>query len=305
MSTLREMAGAAPAQSGNQSGGSPGAGAAGGGGDDGGDEEVPQGLDTKKLYNNYRKLERLLTKQQGGTTALENELAGMKKKWEGLSSFFGHKEDPTPEGEPKPSLSQRAKAMHQRILDADPNSAGMPLTVDMAQLSEEAYNLVTGQSKKIQELEETVKRLQSPQFAAEGAFYVSLEQALLDGLEQLYGSPDLAQEHYPDLERLAIEHLKKKKSNVAEWRKMLTSPKLQTEFAEMLVKGRLPGGYIKKGAQPLEDEYTVEMALVDQNKAEELLRNPKTRREGSELMKKARRAILPSLLGVEMNGARR
>lgn len=252
----------------------------------------------EQLYNENRKLQRLLGKQKEEIAGLRGEIDPLKQslgKFNQFAALFGGKEQPVPEGAKKPKLSERAKALHDAVIANDPESGGIPLTLDMAGISEQAFELVQTQAKKIEELEAQLKMVQSPQHAAEGQMFVSIDGHIRDALEEFLGDAALAEENYDDFEKEAIKKLKELKADRKKWARFLSGGQsVWQQFAQAVVQGKYGGKLVRKGAQAVE-EYSIADAQADQERCKTMEAGP----ERAALFKKARQRLLPEMLGLK------
>lgn len=266
----------------------------------GDDEEIPEGLDLKRLYNENRKLSRLLAKSQTDFTELRGQFEPTKRQLDALRAAFGGKPDPVEEGQRAPSIRDQVRRAHERMLESDPEGPGMPLTLGMAEQAHDAYERTTSHEAKIAELEAELKALKNPMAAAEGAMYVSLDTTLEDLLLELYdGEQALVDENKDSFVQKVISKLPELKKDSVKWRRLVTSPKVQRDFLTEVITARLPRSFSKRGAQPI-DEYSKDSALADMERAMKMPKSP----ERAELLKRARQRLIPEMLGFDMSPGR-
>lgn len=272
-----------------------------GGGGRGGDD-MPADLDLKSLYNENRKLQRLLGKSQKDLDGLRTDFGGMQtgmKKFQALESIFKGEGGGDDDEAESYTIAQRAQRAHQRMLDLDPEASGIPLTVDIAGSAEEALRLVREQAKIIQQLQEGQQQFRNPQFTAEQQLFVNVESQLRDEVANLFEDAGLGDQNYPDFERVAIDFLKKKKQNTAEWRRFISSPTAQSAFVREVINSKIPRAYAKRGGSEV-GSYSLDEAKKDLSKVAQMSsKTPQERAARTALEKKARQAILPHLLGLD------
>jgi hypothetical protein len=295
--TLRGMAGAAGGGGGQAGGAAPaGAHTGGGGGDGDGDDIDPAGLDPKRLYNESRKMQRLLQKKDQELAALRGEFEPIKKRMSRFDALFAPEEQQE-EGEAPLTAYDQAMRAHQRALDADPESSGIPLTVNTAKEASEALKIARAIQAENEELKKKLGMVEKPMYHAEQMLFVNLDGALHDAVTDLFQDEGLANENFADFERVAIGRLSKlKKEQPMEYQRLVRSAARQDAFVQEVIKSKIPRAYGKRGAEGIVDEYSVEAATADMTKAMSMKSGP----ERAALMKKARVRLLPETLGVDI-----
>ncbi len=273
-------------------------------------------IDPARLHNENRKLQRLLAKQQDEMKELREQVQGFSKHGKTVESlrsiFMGEGQSPRQDKEgdevdPSLTLHQRALEQHNRLLETDPDSQGIPFTLDLSRASEEAYKLAKEQAGVIKKLQERLDLYEKPAYTAHQQMAMNLEGILRDRLEELFGDVDSADQNYPDFERIATERLRALSADPArknQWRKFLTSKELQQRFIDDIVQSKLPRAYLQKlGAKGLsgEGDYTPEQAHQDMQTAMKMKAGPAR----AALMKKARQRLLPETLGLDLQALRR
>lgn len=272
------------------------------------DEDPPEGYDSRKAFNENRKLSRLLSKSQQQLQGLSAEiepLKGVKKQFDSFRNLFGAKEEAVAEGVAQPSIYDRARKLHERAIEQDPESPGMPLTVDIAQQAHEAFSLVKEQSDVIKKMQAKLEVYEKPMYHAEQVAFVSLANRLEDKVVELFEDQGVANDNYKAFEESAIGMINQMKSTaegMRKWQRILHSPQQQDAFVQSVIQKRMPRAFVRRGAEPME-EYSASDAMADQERASKMPAGP----QRAQLMKRARQRMLQEAFDaqVDMGGARR
>lgn len=248
----------------------------------GGNGPGQDSMDPKRLYGEVQKLSRLLRAEREDRTKLQQQIDSLSQNQQKFKRLFA--EDDPGTGDTAPTLSQRARLSHDRMRELDPESPGMPLTVDMASTLDEAKEIIAKQQERIDKLEGRY----SPFAISEGSMFVALENLIEDELFNLYGNEKDATENYPDFERLAIARLKEmREKDPRKYKFFITSQKQQSDFVRNLINAKIPRSYEPKGAQAVE-LYGEKDALRDMKLAE----SEKDPRKKEDLYRRARQWAL-------------
>jgi len=260
------------------------------GGDGGGG--MPEGTTMQSLYNQNRMLQRLLQKSSKDIEALKGtvtEFDGVRKQMSGLQSMFGG--GTQKEGDDQLSLFDRAMAADSQYREANPESNGIPLTVDMARAITDAKKVIEEQKAVIEELRGKVS---SPQYTTEQTAFANLDTIMYDRVSELYGDAKLAEENMQDFERIAVLRMKEIQKDPYKWRRLITNRAEQEKFVNAIIMSKFPKAFLKNsGAQAIE-EYSMQHAMADLQRAETI----KDPRQRAVLKEKARRRMLPEQLGL-------
>jgi len=268
-----------PGESGTESGGQPG----------------------KDPYNEVRKTQRLLAKQQSENQQLRQKLDTMLPQFEKFSQFFstleggGKGEDPEPDDTGRATgLYDKARRMHEMLTSQNPDSPGIGLTVESAQLIKQLMEENKSMKSRFSDMEKKTAMLDNPVAFAEQTFYVSASAALREQLNELYGDDAVASENYEDFERRAgskLRDIKEKSPN--QYMKLLRDNGEMTKFVRSVIESKFPKAYnTREGFRKL-DDYGIEdarrdMLLVQSGKV-------KDPREASRIQAKARQRLLSSM----------
>lgn len=268
-------------------------GGEGGGGD--GDEEPPEGYDAKRLYNENRKLQRLLAKANGEFSDFRSKVEPQLSRLQKLGDVFGNPGGKVEESESGPSIFEQIYDLDSQSRARDPENGGMPITVGLAKKLEEATSIIKQQADELKKLRGEADTFKKPAHTAENMLYVSLDGLLHENLLELFeGDEEAADLNKPDFERVAGELLKQKRQNFGTWRQLLTNPKKQAEFVQEVLAKKIPSRF--KGAQPI--EYSMDDAMADMKRAESMKPGP----ERAALRKKARMRFLEGTVGDALAG---
>lgn len=300
--TLRQMGGATPGGDASIVGG-PGPtfdGAAAGGE---GDEPIPDNIDPKRQFNEVRMMKRLMAKKDKELEDLRQQFAsmsGVTKKMQALEQAFGGGGGQAQaEGEPELSAYELASRAHQRMLDTDPDSGGMPLTLRTAKEASDGWHAAKEMQKKLEDQEQRLKRYENPMYIAEQALFVNLDGGIRDIVAELYGNED----NYGLFEQVAIKKIAEKRKDPLQWRNFVRSPGMQQKFMQEVVESQIPRAYAKRGSADMTgDDYSLEQAKIDNARALSLRPNDPER---SALLTKSRRKLLPEMLGIDFGGYKR
>lgn len=318
MASLREMAGAAGG-GGEGGGGNPAAGGqrpgAGqrpqpGADGEGGDEDVPADVDIKRIYNENRKLSRLLAKSQQQLQGLSAEiepLKGVSKQFDAFRSIFSEQggAGQQGDGEQQPSIYERAEQMHQRALAANPEGGGISLTRDIAKEASEGYALVKEQAQLIKKLQEELEIVKKPAFQAENNTFMQIDNRLRNKVSELFEDEGIAAKNYNDFEQAAIAMMVERRKDPVNgpkwWRRLMFDPQAQDAFLNEVIAQKLPRSYAPRGAAAIPD-YDVNQARSDFMRAQTMKAGP----ERADLKKKSRQAMLQEVFNsvVDMRGGR-
>ena len=290
MAGLREMAGGVAPVMG---GGNPGS-HEGGGGE--GDDPTPGDIDPKRMFNELRMTKRLLAKKDKEMEALNARFATLDpltKQMQQMRELFGAPIPETNDGEDEPSAYELTLAQHNRYLEQNPESGGMPLTLKTAKEATDGYKLASQLKKQLEETQKKLERYENPMHTAEQMLFVNLEGGLREQVAELYGSED----NYSTFEQVAIKKIGELRKDPIQWRNFVRSPTLQAKFMKDVVESQIPRAYGKRGSVGMSgDEYTLDQAKADNALAFSMKPNDPRR---ASLLKKSRQKLLPEMLGLD------
>ena len=268
------------------------------GGDlDGGDPGAQPGQ--SKEYNEVRKTQRLLRKQQEENGQLRQRLDSILPQFEKMSRFMTAFEGgESQEGQEQPdrgaSLYERAREAHERLKAQNPESNGIGITLESAELIKQLMEENKSLKGKFGDFEKKAEQMNNPMFFAEQTFAVSAAASLRQELEQIYGEKSAADENYPDFERTAIARLRAmKEKGGADYLNLLRDPPTLNRFVREIVTSKFPKAYnTREGFRKL-DDYSMDDAKRDMD----LVQTGKVKdpREASRLQAKARQRMLSSM----------
>lgn len=259
------------------------------------------GAGGKDPYNEVRKTQRLLAKQQSENQQLRQKLDTILPQFEKFSKFFstlegdGGKEGQAPDDSARAtSLYEKARRMHDMLTTQNPDSPGIGLTVESAQLIKQLMDENKTLKSKFGEIEKKTAMLDSPIAFAEQSFYVSASAALRDQLNELYGDETAASENYDDFERRAgtkLREIKEKTPN--QYMKLLRDNGEMTKFIRGVIESKFPKAYNTRDGFRKLDDYSVEDAQRDMNLVQSgKIKDP---RDASRLQAKARQRLFSSM----------
>jgi hypothetical protein len=258
-----------------------------------GQQQHPQ----DRSYNEVRKLQRLLEKQNKEMEAMRNEFAPLKQRFSQMQGLFGVGNSDDDEEQPMSYLDKVKKA-DRYLREQDPDSNGLALTLEGAQLIEQLKE----QNAK---LLEKVEHMSNPQFTAEQNLFVTLEGGIKEEMARFFGEEGV-EDNYPDFERVAISKLKEIRQDPKRWMTMLRSPDMQRQFVRAVITAKMPKLDNMPGWKKVET-YSVDDAKRDLSRSEALAKQAKEKKsrdlmiQASELAKKARQRLLPETLGLRFN----
>lgn len=265
-----------------------------------GDDFDPKTFDPRRSFNETRKLQRLLKKKDEELATLRGEFEPIKKKMSKFDAFeraFSGQDEGADEGDEPLSAYDQASRAHQRMIDLDPESPGMPLTVTTAREATEALKIARQIQEENKRLTEKLSMYEKPMYIAEQSMFVNLDGLMRDQVQDLFEDEALANENFEDFERVAIDRLKKlKQTDPSKYRRLVRSSAQQEAFIREVVAAKIPRAFTKRGASPVQDEYSSEQAQHDMHRAMGMKPGP----ERAALLKKARQRLLPEMLGVDI-----
>jgi hypothetical protein len=207
--------------------------------------------------------------------------------------LFGAPIPETNEGEDEPSAYELTLAQHNRYLEQNPESGGMPLTLKTAKEATDGYKLASQLKKQLEETQKKLERYENPMHTAEQMLFVNLEGGLREQVAELYGSED----NYSTFEQVAIKKIGELRKDPIQWRNFVRSPTLQAKFMKDVVESQIPRAYGKRGSVGMSgDEYTLDQAKADNALAFSMKPNDPRR---ASLLKKSRQKLLPEMLGLD------
>lgn len=282
-------------------------GEGGGGGDDlGGGNDLPEGQQRQGAnldpYNEVRKTQRLLKKEQAERQELQNKLAALEGRFSKHSELFDALENrgksnelPTdPTKIKSDGLLARARQVHQQLSE----QGGLPLTVESAELIQELLQQNEQLKKKFGEVEQQTQNQSRPEYHAEQYFAVTAGAIMNEELEALYGDNAIANENRPDFDRVAIKRFQDMKAKGgSDYLNLLRDPARQKKFIQDVISSKMPKAYNTRDGFKALDSYS----LSDAQRDMELVQSGKIkdRNEASRLQAKARQRMLPIALGLE------
>ena len=260
--------------------------------------------DVQSLFNETKKLQRLYEKANKENQELRQQVSGfstMGERFNQLSSVFGGQKIETPEGERKPTLTERARKAHERMLEAYPDGGGLELTRDTAETAESSWNEVQSLKKKVAEYEAKLGEMRDPMFISEQMMFTNFEGNMVDELVGLYGDEKLALENVPLFRAKAIEKIQAlKQSDYSKYVRLVRSASDHKALLRQVISDRIPRAYnTREGFHKL-DDYSIEQAQADMARVP-TIKDPQTRRD---LQAKARKRLLQQLAEDEVRGGR-
>lgn len=260
-------------------------------GESGSEQQQQQSPD--RIYNEYRKLQRLFEKQGKELEALKGEFAPVKSQLSRFQSMFS---GPQVEDDKPLSYLEKVRRADRSIREADPGSNGLALTLEGAEMLE-----------KIREennmLKQQMQRMSSPQSIAENQMFVMVEGYIKDEIERFFGAEGV-DDNYPDFERVAITKLKEVRKDPKKWAQIVRSPEAQKNFCRAVISAKMPKIDKLPGWQKI-DTYSIQDAQRDLERSEKLAIKARQERsrdglqQASDLARKARQRLLPETLGLK------
>ena len=258
-------------------------------------KEEKSNLDPQRLFNENQKNKRLYEKSLKEIENLRGELGSVKPILDQFRQAFGGQK-PT-EGDAPMSYLDKVRATHNKIKEEDPNSNGLALTLEGAELIEQLR-------QENAALKKASSQNEQPEGVASKQMFVRLEHEIKEKLYEMFTTEELADDNYPDYERVAIKKLQAIRENKREWMKLLNNPEKVKELANTIFSEKMPRMDKMPGWQKIND-YSPSDAQADEARAEKMTQEAyekgdrKLLAEASKLQTKARQRLLPLRMGIE------
>ncbi len=259
------------------------------------EQENKANIDPQRMHNELQKYKRLYEKQSKEMESMKGELGNIKPMFDTFKQAFGGGQQQ--EGAKPMSYLDKVRATHNQIKEQDPTSNGLALTLEGAELIEQLR-------QENAALKKQTSQNDMPEGVASKQMFVRLEHEIKEKLYDMFSTEELADDNYPDYERVAIKKLQSIRENKREWMKLLNNPEKVKELAATIFAEKMPrmdkvAGWTKV------DDYTPAQAQADALRADKMTEEAyakgdrKLLAEASRLQTKARQRLLPLQMGIE------